>query len=192
MRPSQLAGPASQPSPPPPSSSWREGGDDWHWPVSWAGLLGCWAAQCQAAGKLPFSYFFFFSNFLTFVWFNKNTKPFYLLMPIFIGASGIIPELLNKWHNFWTIFYIYNNIYPKQLIIGLTQMAKIKYPWAPKNIGLIFISVQYFQRVTWAFSWTLLEKFLFGSFSKWFWGFHRSPFQVKWNFKHDAHILMHD
>ena len=23
-----------------PLSSWREEGDDWHWPVSWAGLLG--------------------------------------------------------------------------------------------------------------------------------------------------------
>ena len=80
----------------------------------------CWpgqAAQCQAAGKLPFSYFFFFSNFLTFVWFNKNTKPFYLLMPIFIGASGIIPELLNKWHNFWTYIIYITNIYPKQIII---------------------------------------------------------------------------
>ena len=44
------------------------------------------AAQCQAAGKLPFSYFFFFSNFLTFVWFNKNTKPFYFLLTIFAGT----------------------------------------------------------------------------------------------------------
>ena len=46
-------------------------------------------------------------------------------MPIFAGARYIIPELLYKWHNFWTIFHIYNNIYPKQIIIGLIQMAKI-------------------------------------------------------------------
>ena len=62
--------------------------------------------------------------------------------------------------------YIYNNIYPKQIITTLITNAQNKYLWALKNIGLIFISVQYFQRATWAFSWTLLEKFLFGSFSK--------------------------
>ena len=99
-------------------------------------------------------------------WFSNNTKSIYYLMPIFAGANYIIPELLNKWHSFWTIFYIYNNIYPRQIIIGLIQMAKIKYLWDPKNIGLIFISVQYFQRATWAFSWTFLEQFLFGSFPK--------------------------
>ena len=49
-------------------------------------------------------------------------------MPIFVGTSGIIPELLNKRHNFWTYINIYNNIYPKQIIIGLIQMDKIKYP----------------------------------------------------------------
>ena len=49
-------------------------------------------------------------------------------MPIFAGANYIIPELLNKWHSFWTILYIYDNIYTKQIIIGLIQMAKIKYP----------------------------------------------------------------
>ena len=52
--------------------------------------------------------FVFFSTFLAFVWFNKNTKPFYLLMPIFVGANGIIPELLDKRHNFWTYINIYN------------------------------------------------------------------------------------
>ena len=66
-----------------PLSSWREEGDDWHWPVSWAGLLG--QARPQVSSLFLF---LFLSNFLTFVWFNKSTKPFYLLMPIFVGASG--------------------------------------------------------------------------------------------------------
>ena len=48
-------------------------------------------------------------------------------MPFFVGASGIIPELLNKWHNFWTIFYIYNNIYPKQIITALIPNGQNKY-----------------------------------------------------------------
>ena len=109
-------------------------------------------------------------------------------MPVFLGTSGIIPELLNKWHNFWTIFYIYNNIYPKQIITALIPNAQSKYLWAPKNIGLIFISVQYFQRATWTFSWTLLEQFLSGSFPEWFWGFHKSPFQISMKFKHDANM----
>ena len=69
-------------------------------------------------------------------------------MPIFIEASYIIPELLYKWHNFWTILYIYNNIYPKQIITALIPNAQNKYLWALKNIGLIFISVQYYQRAT--------------------------------------------
>ena len=97
-------------------------------------------------GKV-FFLFISFSIFLTFVWFNKNTKPFYFLMPIFIEASYIIPELLNKWHSFWTIFYIYNNIYPKQIIIGLIQMAKINIHEL-QNICLNFTSDQYFQRAT--------------------------------------------
>ena len=76
-----------------PLSSWREEGDDWHGQLAGP---ACWAAQCQAAGKLPFSYFFFFSNFLTFVWFSKNTKPFYLLLSIFVGTSWIAPKLLTN------------------------------------------------------------------------------------------------
>ena len=52
-------------------------------PAGWAGLLGRWARP----GKfLPFSSLFLFSNFLTFVWFNKNTKPFYFLLTIFAGT----------------------------------------------------------------------------------------------------------
>ena len=69
-------------------------------------------------------------------------------MPIFAGASGILPELLNYWHNFWTILYIYNNIYPKQIITALVPNAQNKYLRGLENIGLIFISVQYFQRAT--------------------------------------------
>ena len=38
-------------------------------------------------------------------------------MPIFVGTSGIIPELLNKWHNFWTYIIYITNIYPMQIII---------------------------------------------------------------------------
>ena len=102
-------------------------------------------------------------------------------MPIFVGASGIIPELLNNWHNFWQ-YYIYNNIYPKQIITALIPNVQNKYLWAPKNIGLIFISVQYFQRATWTFSWTLLEHFLFGSFLKMISeGFTNPHFKFKWN-----------
>ena len=46
-------------------------------------------------------------------------------MPIFAGAIYIIPELFYNWHNFWTIFHIYRNIFPMQIFIGLIQMAKI-------------------------------------------------------------------
>ena len=46
-------------------------------------------------------------------------------MPIFVGANGIIPELFYNWHNFWTIFHIYRNIFPMQIFIELIQMAKI-------------------------------------------------------------------
>ena len=46
-------------------------------------------------------------------------------MPIFIESSGIIPELLSKWHNFWTYIIYMTYIYPMQIIIGLIQMAKI-------------------------------------------------------------------
>ena len=46
-------------------------------------------------------------------------------MPIFAGASYIIPELLYKWHNFWTILIYITNIFPMQIFIELIQMAKI-------------------------------------------------------------------
>ena len=46
-------------------------------------------------------------------------------MPIFVGANGIILELFYNWHNFWTIFHIYRNIFPMQIFIELIQMAKI-------------------------------------------------------------------
>ena len=49
-------------------------------------------------------------------------------MPIFAGAIYIIPELFYKWHNFWTIFHIYRNIFPMQIFIELIQIAKIKCP----------------------------------------------------------------
>ena len=62
------------------------------------------SARPQVSTGRRFSNFVFFSTFLAFVWFNKNTKPFYLLMPIFVGANGIIPELLYKWHNFLEIY----------------------------------------------------------------------------------------
>ena len=48
-------------------------------------------------------------------------------MPFFMEASYIIPELLYKWHHFWTILYIYNNIYPKQIITALIPNAQNKY-----------------------------------------------------------------
>ena len=88
-------------------------------------VLGLWAEGRRQVSFSPD--LFLFSIFLTFVWFNKNTKPFYFLMPIFIEASYIITELLNKWHNFWTILYIYNNIYPKQIITALIPNAQNKY-----------------------------------------------------------------
>ena len=69
-------------------------------------------------------------------------------MPIFAGAGYIIPELFYKWHNFWAIFHIYRNIFPMQIFIELIQMAKINIHELLKNIVLIFISVQYFQRAT--------------------------------------------
>ena len=91
-----------------------------------AGPACCgWAAQGKPQVSPSFFYFCFSIFFLTFVWFNKNTKPFYFIMPIFVGANGIIPELFYKWHNFWAIFHIYRNIFPMQIIIELIQMAKI-------------------------------------------------------------------
>ena len=69
-------------------------------------------------------------------------------MPIFVGTSGIIPELLNKWHKFLDIYYIYNKYISNANIYALIPNAQNKYLWALKNIGLIFISVQYFQRAT--------------------------------------------
>ena len=46
-------------------------------------------------------------------------------MPIFAGAIYIIPELFYNWHNFWTTFHIYRNIFPMQIFIELIQIAKI-------------------------------------------------------------------
>ena len=49
-----------------PLSSWREEGDDWHWPVSWAGTEpGQQVAQVSPGKGFPF--FVYFSIFLTFV-----------------------------------------------------------------------------------------------------------------------------
>ena len=47
-------------------------------------------------------------------------------MPNFVGASGIIPELLNTGIIFGQ-YYIYNNIYPKQIITALIPNAQNKY-----------------------------------------------------------------
>ena len=44
-----------------PLSSWREEGDDWHWPVSWAGLLGQarpHSARPQVSSLFPISFSF--------------------------------------------------------------------------------------------------------------------------------------
>ena len=65
-------------------------------------------------GFLPFFLFLFSVICFDLV---LNTKSFYLLMPIFVGTSGIIPELLNKWHNFWTYIIYITNIYPMQIIM---------------------------------------------------------------------------
>ena len=48
-------------------------------------------------------------------------------MPIFAGARYIIPELPNRWHNFWTYIIYIANIYPKQIITGLIPNAQNKY-----------------------------------------------------------------
>jgi len=71
------------------------GGARWAGPPPGWPACCCWAAQGRGGpGKslLPFISVFYF--FLTFVWFNKNTKPFYFIMPIFAGANGIILGLL--------------------------------------------------------------------------------------------------
>ena len=81
------------------------------------------------------------------------------------------------------LVYIYKNIYPMQIFIGLIPNGQNKYLWAPKNIYLNFTTDQYFQRGTWTFSWTFLEQFLSGSFpemisiSK---GFKNPHFKFKW------------
>ena len=75
---------------------------------------------CQAAGKVQVGFFLYLFSFLFFwhmFWFNNNTKSFYFLMPIFVGTSGIIPDLLNKWHNFWTYIIYIKNIYAMQIIM---------------------------------------------------------------------------
>ena len=47
-------------------------------------------------------------------------------MPIFVGTSGIIPELLNKWHNFWT-YIIYNKYISNANNYALIPNAQNKY-----------------------------------------------------------------
>ena len=46
-------------------------------------------------------------------------------MPIFVGANGIIPELLTKGTIFGHILIYITNIFPMQIFIELIQMAKI-------------------------------------------------------------------
>ena len=82
---------------------------------------------------------------------------------------------------FGHILYI-TYIYPMQIIIALIPNGQNKYLWVPKNICLNFISVQYFQRATWTFSWTFLEQFLSGSFPEMISKVFTNPqFNFKWN-----------
>ena len=72
-----------------------------------------------------FVFLFYFSDICSDLVIILNQ--FIYLCHFFMEASYIIPELLYKWHNFWTIFYIYNNIYPKQIITALIPNAQNKY-----------------------------------------------------------------
>ena len=108
-------------------------------------------------------------NFISVQYFQRATWAFsWTLLEKFLFGS--FPEMILRVSQILNselldnISYIYKNIYPTQTITGLTPKVQNKNLWVPKNISLIFISVQYFQRATWAFSWTLLEQFLFGSF----------------------------
>ena len=65
-----------------PLSSWREEGDDWRRPAGWAGLLGRWARPHSARPRVSpgrVFLFYFFSIFLTFVWFKKILNHFIFL-----------------------------------------------------------------------------------------------------------------
>ena len=69
-----------------------------------------------------------------------------------------------------------------QISIALIPNGQNKYLWAPKNIGLNFTPGQYFQRASWAFSWTFLEQFLSGLFLEMISeGFTNPHFKFKWN-----------